>query len=53
MALLFCGIALLLLSVRVIFSKSHSFLQGHACKGVPERERTAGIRPGANEHEQQ
>lgn len=30
----FCGIALLLLSVRVIFSKSHSFLTGHACKGV-------------------
>ncbi len=30
----FCGIALLLLSVRVIFSRSHSFLTGHACKGV-------------------
>lgn len=32
LCLVILGLAMLLLSVRVIFSRHHSFLKGHACQ---------------------
>lgn len=42
LAIILVGIALLLLSVRVIFSRSHTFLHHHACRGAGSAKESGG-----------